>query len=699
MVVWHTRPSAQAAVSGAGGHPRRLAIIGCGAVARLCYLPGLALGGPFRLVALVDRASTHAAAAAACYQQLRADRGLPADASLEVTDDLERVLPVIDAAVVATANEAHAEVAEVLLRAGKHVLVEKPLALSAGECEVLRQAAAAGGAVAAPAHVRRLYPSAGWMKARLEEGGLGPIRRVRWSQGQVFGWPVVSDFTFHSGSAGGGLLADMGPHVVDMLLFWFGQPLSVTSYRDNSAGGTDSEVRIELDLDGIPAEVELSRLRGLDNCCIVEGERRTLRVGTRTGADYAEYDPAGRLVTAGPVPVLPPAQTSLEALFREQLVQFERAISGAGSQLATFADGVATVRLLEACHVTRRERGGEALPRPWENPLPAPHCPAARVAVTGATGFIGSHVVERLLGGSADIDVVAVARSLPRLTRLSHLLDHARLRYAHADIRDPRSLVDAFRGCDVVVHTVYGSTGDQAHRWSVTVDGTAAVLEAATRAGVRRIINISTMAVYEPAGRSILDERCPLRPVVPGDLSYGQQKLAAERLVTQAAGGPMEVVTVQPAIVYGPWGPKWTLSPLDLLAAGDDVLPSGSDYGVCNAVHVHDVADAVVFLTGLPVAGELRLLVSGPEPVGWGTFYDAYRDLLGVPRPGHGAQAELPATAELYTSRVVVSTQQLGSLGFHPRIDFPEGMAQVAAWARWAGRTAPTTRAGRFQAR
>jgi hypothetical protein len=201
----------------------------------------------------------------------------------------------------------------------------------------------------------------------------------------------------------------------------------------------------ELSLDGIPAEVELSRLRGLDNCCIIEGERRTLRVGTRASADYAEYDTAGTLLAGGPLPVLPPAQTSLEGLFREQLVQFDRTISGAASQLATFEDGVATVRLLLACHTARRGRGGEGLPRPWESPRPAPRCPGARVAVTGATGFIGSNVVERLLRGPEGTDVVAVARSLPKLTRLSHLLDHTRLRYAHADIRDRRSLVDVFR--------------------------------------------------------------------------------------------------------------------------------------------------------------------------------------------------------------------------------------------------------------
>jgi predicted dehydrogenase len=199
-------------------------------VAHLCYLPALVSGGPFRLVALVDRVYTHAVAAAARYQQLRADRGLPEDSSLQVTDDLDRVLPDIDAAVVATANVAHTDVATTLLQSGIHVLVEKPLALSSEECDSLSQAAAIGGALVRPAHVRRLYPSARWIKTRLDEGTFGPVRSVKWSQGEVFGWPMASDFTFHSAHTGGGLLNDMGPHVFDILLFWFGQPLSVTSY-------------------------------------------------------------------------------------------------------------------------------------------------------------------------------------------------------------------------------------------------------------------------------------------------------------------------------------------------------------------------------------------------------------------------------------------------------------------------------------
>jgi nucleoside-diphosphate-sugar epimerase len=418
----------------------------------------------------------------------------------------------------------------------------------------------------------------------------------------------------------------------------------------------------------------------LDNCCIIEGERHTIHVGTQTVAEYAQFDHAGKVITKGPVPILPPAHASLDNIFQEQLVQFNRAISGDDSALATFDDGEATVRLTQACRTKQRRR----LPRPWETARPAPSSPGARVAVTGATGFIGSHVVERLLTAS-EISVVAVARSLPRLARLSHLLDHSRLRYVHTDILDRESLVKAFRGCEVVIHTVCGTTGDQEHRWLVTVEGTAAVLDAAARAGVRRILNISTMAVYEMAGRSILDEDAPLLTVVAGDLSYAQQKLVAERLMTEASGGPIEVVTVQPTIVYGPWGTTWTLNALDQLRSGNDVLPTGPDYGICNAVHVHDVADAVVFLVNLPITEPLRLLVSGPEPVSWGMFYDAYRDMLGVPRPYRDLPVGPPASAGLYAHHVVVRTQRLASLGFNATIGFSEGMAHVAAWARWAG--------------
>jgi predicted dehydrogenase/nucleoside-diphosphate-sugar epimerase len=664
---------------------RRLGIVGCGAAARRCHVPALVGDGPFRLTALVDAVPGHATAAAEHYGKLRIERGLPAEAGeLAVGDDLGDVLAKIDAAVVATSHDSHAEVAVKLLRAGKHVLIEKPLALTVQQCGWLHAAAQAGQSVAMPAHVRRLFPSARWVKSVLVSGRLGVVRRVRWSEGQPYSWPVVSPFMFAPAHAGGGLLTDSGPHVFDILLYWFGQPSHLRSFADNSDGGTDSEVKVEIGLGTVEATVELSRLRNLSGRCLVEADHGTLTVDTGFPARFVEQDRAGRVVGSGPIPVIPPAQDTWVGLFREQLADFDRVISGGGTQLATFDEGVASVRLLEACRIVRPAR----LPRPWRCPRAPRRRAVGRVAVTGATGFIGSHLAERALASSGT--VVAVAREVMRFARLSHL-DHSRIVYVQADIRDRPSLAAAFRGSDIVVHTVYGSDGPPAERWSVSVDGTDAVLEAAIEAGVRRVIHISSVAVYDDANRRSLDESCPTLPLRSGDLTYPQQKVVAERRVLAAGQRGLEVVCLQPTVVYGPWGPAWTTGPLRRLPQANHRLPTGSQTGVCNAVHVQDVADAALFAATATEASGLRLLVSGPRPVNWGEFYDAHRSILGLPRPRRFELAELDDALErdLYRSQVVASTARLRALGFQPRIDFGEGMVNVAAWAHWAGYGAP----------
>ena len=227
-----------------------------------------------------------------------------------------------------------------------------------------------------------------------------------------------------------------------MLLYWFGGPAAVTSFRDNSDGGSDSEAEIELTVGSVSAAVELSRLRDLDSCCVIEGSRFTLTVGIDRTTEYTLHEPSGELARSGPVPVLPPAQPTREDQFRAQFVDFDRVVSGQTTQLATFDDGVSTVRIIEEC----RTVASPTLPRPWE-PLSRRSSAdtSVRVAVTGATGLIGSNVVETFLRAQAGCEVVGVARSLPKMARLSHL-DPARLRLVHADSRDREGLIVVVRG-------------------------------------------------------------------------------------------------------------------------------------------------------------------------------------------------------------------------------------------------------------
>ncbi|MGW4130912.1 NAD-dependent epimerase/dehydratase family protein [Amycolatopsis japonica] len=661
----------------AGTQPLRLGIVGCGAVTERCHLPALVSGEPFRLTVLADSVGAHATRAAEQYRRLRAAEGLETGPAPLCTQDIAGVLGEIDAAIVATGPASHASIAAMLARAGKHVLLEKPIVRTVEECAEVRAAASAGGAVVVPAHVRRFFPVAYWLKQKLELGWFGTVRRVRWREGFEYGWPVTSPFTFDV-EAGGGVLADLSPHVADLLTYWFGRTIELVRCTDNGAGGVDTEVRLELRAREVDIDIELSWLRRLENRITVEGSAAMVSVGTARAASYVAHNAAGVLVGEGEVPALGPARLTREGLFHGQLVEFDRALRGKDTAVATLAEAEAGVRLAQRC----REQRVPSLPRPWETRRSTVSRRMRRVAVTGATGFLGAHVVDLLLR-DAKTTVVALGRSLPKWARLAHG-DSDRLEFLRPDILDAGVLADALRGCDVVVHTVYGSDNDRARRWSVSVDGTKAVLTAARKAGVRRMVHVSSMSVYDSSAATTLTEDSALIAAEPGNLSYAQQKLAAEQLVLETTGDPLEVVCVQPTVVYGPGGPLWTVRPLRTLREDNDCLPSGAG-GVCNAVHVHDVAEAILFLTEASGTHGRRLLLSGPEPATWGAFYDHYRTMLQLPRHGLAESANWPdADRTFYAGTAMVDTTRLTALGFRPRLSLADGMDQVAAWATWA---------------
>jgi predicted dehydrogenase len=141
-----------------------------------------------------------------------------------VTTDWEALArdPEVDAAVVATPNALHAPQTIALLEAGKHVLVEKPMALSVAECDAMIEAAAQGGASLMVAHCWRFHPDVQAMRARIETGELGEVVKTR-GYGVHAGWGPSGWFT-QKALAGGGALPDMGVHAIDTVRYLLGDP-------------------------------------------------------------------------------------------------------------------------------------------------------------------------------------------------------------------------------------------------------------------------------------------------------------------------------------------------------------------------------------------------------------------------------------------------------------------------------------------
>lgn len=175
-----------------------------------------------------------------------------------------------------------------------------------------------------------------------------------------------------------------------------------------------------------------------------------------------------------------------------------------------------------------------------------------RMAVTGATGFLGSYVVAEALRGGHE--VVAFARPEADVTRLSWH-DHKTVDVVRQDLRRPNGLEDVVAGVDVVVHLAAVKSGDFSEQFAGTVVATENLLAAMEAADLRRLVLVSSFSVYDYhrlAAGDLLDETSPVeaRPLDRDD--YAQTKLLQEELVWHFADeGRGRITVVRPGLVYG----------------------------------------------------------------------------------------------------------------------------------------------------
>jgi nucleoside-diphosphate-sugar epimerase len=244
----------------------------------------------------------------------------------------------------------------------------------------------------------------------------------------------------------------------------------------------------------------------------------------------------------------------------------------------------------------------------------------ARVLVTGATGFIGGRAVERLLAEGAQVRaLVRNFTNAPRIARFP-------IEMVAGDLTSPEAVDRAVRGCDLVIHCGFGSSGDDAQKRDTTVNGTERVLSSALRHRCRRVVVMSTISVYGDTVDGDLDERAPRRY---SGAVYNDTKLDAEKLAFAYCDKGLSVAVIQPTVVYGPYGSTWTTKPLAQLRTGQVILVDGGT-GLCNAVYVDDVVSAAVLAATSPRAHGEAFLVSGEQPVTWKEFYARYEAMLGT---------------------------------------------------------------------
>lgn len=244
----------------------RFGIIGCGAITETAYLPVFKEFNIGQLTCLVDTDVDRALALAKDF-----------DLSY-VGKDLEAIFNYVDAVIVAVPNYLHFPICKVCLEAGKHVLCEKPMATNIHECEELIFLANKYSLKLAVAHVRRFYPAAKKIKEIVVSRELGDVKSFDFAEGTVFSWPTVSGFFFDKEKAGGGVLMDIGSHLLDLLLWWLPYKTAHVDYEDDNLGGVEAFAKIKIRFsNGVTGRVKLSRLSVLKNFYTIYFEKGFVR--------------------------------------------------------------------------------------------------------------------------------------------------------------------------------------------------------------------------------------------------------------------------------------------------------------------------------------------------------------------------------------------------------------------------------------
>lgn len=317
-----------------------------------------------------------------------------------------------------------------------------------------------------------------------------------------------------------------------------------------------------------------------------------------------------------------------------------------------------------------------------------------RVLVTGATGFVGGHVVETLCAGGYTVRALVRHRvDVPWLTSAEQV---------EGDITNDARLGSAMQDCDAVVHCAAASGyGVAPDAWQlVNVRGTEHVVEACRAVGVRRLVHLSTILVHELRSGVLIDENTPYAAQPPA--GYVASKIAADEFV-RAAARDLSVVVLRPGVVYGPRDNAALPRILALLSSGRFWFVGGGRYP-CHLVYVENLVDAVVASIECATAAGPYLVMDDPA-VQVREFIWAIADGLDLPRPTRSVPVSiakavdasrtwLPAPLRwhplirrfgvgIFTLDLRFSTERAQrELRYRSRVSYAEGMARFVAWAR-----------------
>jgi nucleoside-diphosphate-sugar epimerase/predicted dehydrogenase len=678
----------------------RIAIVGCGDIAR-AHIPFIRKESRHHIVGLCDADLARAGAMATAFgiQNVYGD----------LTELLGQQRP--DVVHILTPPQSHAGLAVSAMRGGCHVLVEKPMALSVEEADTMMATAKAHGVRLCINHNQLFDPVV--MKARrlVDEGFVGTVISLESYYG--FNLSQTSERRWVT-DLPGGVFQNVMPHPLSLLLHFLGDPLElrVASLTTGTLGrhvpdelrvlmkGKDTLGSLSISL-GIKPHLNFLRIYGsravlhvdLANMILSTERLRPLPKAAARGLMSVEHGAAiafGAAETAvkmivGKIKPYP----GLGALIHRFYESIER-----GSEPPV--TGEAGRRVVQVFDQIRAQLPAPSI-RPWSPRRPKG---APTVFVTGASGFVGGHLVERLIDQGAEVRALIRPRS-----KVEHLapLD---IDWIEGDLRDSDRLANAMAGCEIVYHCAATTRGPWSDYVAGTVQGTQHVLEAARAARVKRLVYLSSLSVYpvnQFAALESITEQAPLEPHPEQRGYYTQSKVEAEKLVlADLERGGLPIAILRPGTIYGPRGKAFfprigygfRNKVFIILGRGTNIMP---------LAYIDNVVDAICLAGSREAAAGRVYNIVDDDPITQRQYLTEFIRSTGlkaftgrVPLTAMSMLASLLEASARFTKRApflsryrLVSatkdvrydtSQAKAHLGWKPNVSLEEGMRRTFEW-------------------
>jgi NAD dependent epimerase/dehydratase len=310
-----------------------------------------------------------------------------------------------------------------------------------------------------------------------------------------------------------------------------------------------------------------------------------------------------------------------------------------------------------------------------------------KIVVTGAGGFIGSHLVETLVTAGASVTAVVRYNSNSQIGNLGFLDRKVRneIRIASGNVEDSDFMYRTIEGQVIVLHLAaliaipYSYEAPRSYV-RANIEGTLNVLEAARRYNVSRVVHTSTSEVYGTALRVPIDETHPLQ----GQSPYSASKIAADKLAEsyyRSFGTP--AVTVRPFNTFGPWQSARAFIPTIISQAlSRDEIRLGSLTPERDMTYVSDTVAGFIAAATTPGIEGLTINLGTGKTYSVGWFAERLLSLMGITKPIVQEKQRMRPELSEVLKLVSDNTLALKAMNWSPKVTLDDGLRQTIAFIR-----------------